>query len=167
MDNGRPGLDPTLVANPSDDETFVAFARLLVDRGASSVLELQRRLQSVYPLARVHLRELAGEPVLIWYVYRDGHWVRSRTLDGRRQEHERAVPDPREDLRSTEDSMSRDAERVEALEDQQARLDPEDPRIDALADEVERLSAELRDKAAAERELSEQVGRSSSSGEAG
>jgi hypothetical protein len=68
---------PTLVANPAADEVFAGFAQLLVDHGARSVEELERRLRTSYPQAVVHARELAGEGILIWYVYRDGHWVGS------------------------------------------------------------------------------------------
>jgi len=68
---------PTLVANPANDRVFADFAQLLVDDGATSVRELERRLRVAYPNAVVHARELAAEPVLIWYVYREGHWVRA------------------------------------------------------------------------------------------
>jgi hypothetical protein len=64
-----------LVTNPAEDDVFAAFARLLVDHGTSSIEELQRRLRVAYPKAVVHPRELVDEPFLIWYVYRDGHWV--------------------------------------------------------------------------------------------
>jgi hypothetical protein len=72
---------PTLVANPADDQVFAAFAQLVVDHGTSSITDFQRRLRTVYPHATVHARELAGEALLVWYVYRDGHWVRPSRLD--------------------------------------------------------------------------------------
>jgi hypothetical protein len=72
---------PTLVVNPADDRVFAAFAQLVVDHGTSSITDFQRRLRSVYPSATVHARELAGEPLQVWYVYRDGHWVRPARLD--------------------------------------------------------------------------------------
>ena len=68
-------MKPTLVVNPAYDGVFAAYAQVLVDHGAASSDELERRVRTVYPRAVVHARELAAEPVLIWYVYRDGHWV--------------------------------------------------------------------------------------------
>ena len=70
-------MDPILVTNPADDDLFRDFARTLVDHGAETADELQRRLRVVYPDAVVHARELANEPILMWYAYRDGHWIRS------------------------------------------------------------------------------------------
>jgi 16S rRNA G966 N2-methylase RsmD len=67
------------------------------------------------------------------------------------------MPDPREDLRSTEESISRDAEQVVTLEEEKAALDPADPRVDRLSEQVERVAARLHHKAAAERELSEEI----------
>jgi hypothetical protein len=67
------------------------------------------------------------------------------------------MSDPREDLRSTEDSIRRDAERVKSLEDEKAALDPEDPRVAELSKQIERVTAGLQDKGAAERELSEEI----------
>jgi hypothetical protein len=71
-------MKPILVINPAEDAVFAAFSHVLVDHGADEIGQLQRRLRTVYPAAVVHMRELASEPFLIWYVYRDGHWVRSR-----------------------------------------------------------------------------------------
>ena len=68
-------MRPTLVVNPADDGVFAAFSQIIVDHGALTIDELERGLRSVYPQAAVHERQLAAEPILIWYVYRDGHWV--------------------------------------------------------------------------------------------
>ncbi|MEA2609999.1 MAG: hypothetical protein QOJ75_2242 [Chloroflexota bacterium] len=65
--------------------------------------------------------------------------------------------DPQDDLRSTEESIRRDAERVKSLEEEKARLDPRDPHVARLSEQIERVTVGLRDKAAAERELSEQI----------
>jgi hypothetical protein len=73
---------PSLVSNPSDDATFAAHVDRLVERGAASPPELERGLRDVYPRATVHQRELAGERILVWYVYREGHWVRSTSQVG-------------------------------------------------------------------------------------
>jgi hypothetical protein len=67
------------------------------------------------------------------------------------------MPDSQEDLRATEESIRGDAERVKGLEEEKAALDPKDPRVQELSEEVGRLSASLEDKATAERELSEDI----------
>jgi hypothetical protein len=74
-------MKPTLVVNPRSDTMFVSFADMLVEHGAASPAELEERLRAEYPDAVVHARILVGEPVTIWYVYRDGRWVPSRTGD--------------------------------------------------------------------------------------
>lgn len=78
---------PTLVVNPAADGVFVEFAETVVEHGVASPAELERRLRVVYPQAAVHRRELVAEPWDVWYVYRDGHWVRSaeRARSGTRQ----------------------------------------------------------------------------------
>ena len=68
-------MRPTLILNPADDEGFSAAAHAIMDEGVANEGELERRLRLHYPLATVHARELAAEPILMWYVYRDGHWV--------------------------------------------------------------------------------------------
>jgi hypothetical protein len=77
MSNGE-SRTPTLVVNPADDAVFTAFVLVLVDHGAVAIRDLESRLRTVYPHAAVHARELSAEPILIWYVYRDGRWVDSR-----------------------------------------------------------------------------------------
>jgi hypothetical protein len=67
------------------------------------------------------------------------------------------MPTPREDLRSTEASIRKDAERVRDLEDEKAALDEADPRVVVLSEQVEQLAARLQAKATAERELSEEI----------
>ena len=65
------------------------------------------------------------------------------------------MDDPRDDLRATQESIRKDTDRLKALEDQKASLDPGDERVPELSDQAERLSKELRDKTAAERDLAE------------
>jgi hypothetical protein len=72
-------LNPILVINPPEDDVFAAFAKVVVDDGVSSTGELERRLRPIYSKAVVHARELSSEPFVIWYVYRDGHWIDART----------------------------------------------------------------------------------------
>jgi hypothetical protein len=112
----RETMRRTLVVNPAADRVFSEFARMIVDHGAVSTYELERRLRGVYPNAVVHARELVDEPILVWYVYRDGHWVDTRTIV--------AQPGAQEgDARPTRGSSSdrgidsRRPERVKGLED--------------------------------------------------
>ena len=69
---------PILVVNPADDDVFGEFAQVLVNDGACSTGELERRLRPIYARAVVHARELSSEPFVIWYVYREGQWVNPR-----------------------------------------------------------------------------------------
>jgi hypothetical protein len=67
---------PTIVRNPADD---LDFARAIEDAMAGGVAEpheAQRRLRQVYPRAVVRRRELAGEHLDVWYIYREGRWIR-------------------------------------------------------------------------------------------
>jgi hypothetical protein len=64
---------------------------------------------------------------------------------------------PHDDLRSTEQSILYDAQRVKELEGEKADMDPTDPRVGPLAERIERLATELQGKTAAERELIEEV----------
>ncbi|HEV7810183.1 MAG TPA: hypothetical protein VGO64_06275 [Candidatus Limnocylindrales bacterium] len=68
---------PTLVLNPPDDEAFRVLALGLVEDGFATPDRLERELRRHYPAAIVRRRELAGERNDIWYVYRDGRWVRT------------------------------------------------------------------------------------------
>ena len=52
------------------------FAIGLVNDGTIEPAMLQDCLRGRYPRALVRPRELAGEQTQIWYVYRDGHWIR-------------------------------------------------------------------------------------------
>jgi hypothetical protein len=72
---------PTLVTNPADDVAFRDAAETALQEG-QSVTELQAILRAAYPLAVVRARDLAGERPVVWYVYRDGHWV------GRHDQHQ-------------------------------------------------------------------------------
>ena len=68
-------MRPTLVINPMTDRAFVALAEELVEGGVATTEALESALRVRYPRAAVHARDLAGEPITIWYVYRDGHWT--------------------------------------------------------------------------------------------
>ena len=67
------------------------------------------------------------------------------------------MPDPREDLRATEESIVADATRVVALEEKKMKLDPGDPRVDELSSQIERIAGGIEDKAKAEQALSGEI----------
>ena len=67
---------PTLIVNPVADREFSRFANAQLD-AAQTAEQLQALLRVRYPEAVVHARELSGERILVWYVYRDGHWLSS------------------------------------------------------------------------------------------
>jgi hypothetical protein len=67
------------------------------------------------------------------------------------------MPDERDDLRATEESILNDTHQLRDLEEQKSTLDPEDERVPELSAQVERVSTELRDKTGAERELAERI----------
>lgn len=66
---------PTLVLNPRGDSAFVSRTRALA-AAVTSPTELESALRRAYPRARVVPRDLSGEYVTMWYVYRDGRWIR-------------------------------------------------------------------------------------------
>ena len=65
---------PHLITNPAHDDQFRRFAHTLREHQERPD-ELESALRERYPAAVVHERVLSGEPWLVWYVYRDGHWV--------------------------------------------------------------------------------------------
>jgi hypothetical protein len=65
-----------LVLNPPDDDAFRGTALDLLGDGVEEPSALETALRRTYPNAVVRPRELAGERTEIWYVYRDGRWVR-------------------------------------------------------------------------------------------
>jgi hypothetical protein len=71
------------------------------------------------------------------------------------------MPDPIEDLRSTQESILEDAETVLAMEREKSELDPPDPRVGEISDRIKDKTTELNSKAAAEQELSAEIRRES------
>lgn len=67
---------PTIVANPSGDLRFRARIDALLMVDGTRARDLEAALRAEYPAAVVRPRALAGERLEIWYVYRDGHWIR-------------------------------------------------------------------------------------------
>ena len=65
----------TIVRNPASDAAFERAIAALVDEGIRDPDVFQARLAERYPLVLVRPRELDGESLGTWYVYRDGHWI--------------------------------------------------------------------------------------------
>jgi hypothetical protein len=72
-----PRRRPIVVVNPSNDVRFREIVDRFVATGGSRPDDLEVALRTRYPAAVVRPRELAGERFEVWYVYRDGHWIRS------------------------------------------------------------------------------------------
>lgn len=68
---------PLVVANPPGDTAFRSLIDRILLASAGSPDDLQAALRAHYPKAVVRRRELADEMFEVWYVYRDGHWIRS------------------------------------------------------------------------------------------
>ena len=68
---------PIIIANPSGDPPFRAMIDAFLSSAGRRPEDLEVALRTRYPLAVVRPRGLAGERVEVWYVYRDGHWIRS------------------------------------------------------------------------------------------
>ena len=68
---------PNLITNPADDRAFRETAEDALREG-QSVNDLQQTLRRDYPRCVVRARDLSGERPVVWYVYRDGHWVAGR-----------------------------------------------------------------------------------------
>jgi hypothetical protein len=67
---------PFLFVNPRSDSEFVSFANACF-QDATTPRRLEEALRERYPNAIVRPRLLDGEPVGVWYAYRDGRWVPS------------------------------------------------------------------------------------------
>ena len=67
------------------------------------------------------------------------------------------MPDARDDLRATSDSILSDTDRLATLEERKRALDPADPEVLALSVQIEELSVRLRQQATAERQIAEEI----------
>lgn len=67
------------------------------------------------------------------------------------------MTNPRDDLKATEQSIHRDAKRIAELEEQKASLDPTDPAVEQISDQVQEAARSLTDKTTAEQELVEEI----------
>ena len=80
-----PSRPPSLIVNPADDLRFASAVRVEMANGATTPAALADALRLEYPDVLVRPRDLAGDPMATWYVYRDGHWS---PVMGSRERHE-------------------------------------------------------------------------------
>jgi hypothetical protein len=71
-------MRPVLVLNPPDDTAFESSVQDALGTQPEDFRAFQNALRRSYASAAVHVREIADEPTVIWYVYRDGRWVGPR-----------------------------------------------------------------------------------------
>jgi hypothetical protein len=69
---------PLLFINPIDDDEFRSAVGVAFGPSSQTVVGLQAALRKSYPTAVVRPRDLQGAAEVVWYVYRDGHWVPRR-----------------------------------------------------------------------------------------
>jgi hypothetical protein len=72
-----PGRSPVIIANPPGDREFRRMIESVLLSGGWRPHDLEKVLRTRYPNAVVRPRELEAERIAVWYVYRDGHWIRS------------------------------------------------------------------------------------------
>ena len=70
----------------------------------------------------------------------------------------------REDLASTAASLQHDAQQVAEIEDEKQSLDVDDPKVDRLSTEAERLAVQIQHKSRIERDLAAEGPETSSEG---
>jgi hypothetical protein len=68
------------------------------------------------------------------------------------------MPDAKRDLRATSEAIRDDAQLLADLEAKKLSLDPADPEVDKLSVVIQELVRRIGHKAAAERELAEEIG---------
>ena len=67
------------------------------------------------------------------------------------------MTNPRDDLKATEQAIHRDAKKIAELEEQKSSLDPTDPAVEQISNQVQKTAQSLTDKTAAEQELVEEI----------
>ena len=72
--------------------------------------------------------------------------------------------DQEQDLRATEEDIAADSMRLAALERDKAGLEPDDPRLNELSAEGERLARRIVPKTVAERDIADELAGSANSG---
>ncbi len=68
------GDKPTIICNPGGDAEFAAAVENAMTEGVTAS-GLQEQLRVRYPQVVVRPRDLTGERGLVWYAYREGHWI--------------------------------------------------------------------------------------------
>jgi hypothetical protein len=63
------------VINPRSDAEFAARVTELIDAGVDTPTALEVALRPRHPRVAVRDRGLSNEAAVVWYIYRDGHWV--------------------------------------------------------------------------------------------
>jgi len=71
------GRRPVIIANPPGDREFRHMIDSARVSGRWRPQDLEKMLRTRYANAVVRPRELEAERIEVWYVYRDGHWIRS------------------------------------------------------------------------------------------
>jgi hypothetical protein len=74
------------------------------------------------------------------------------------------MPDLQGDLRATAEDIAADAAELKAVEEEKATLDAEDPRVQELSAEGERLARQLVPKTVAEREITDEIAEGNATG---
>jgi TRAP-type mannitol/chloroaromatic compound transport system substrate-binding protein len=72
-------------------------------------------------------------------------------------EHHPQMTDQRDDLRATEQAIHHDATTIAELEEQKAKLEPTDPKVEQISDQIQEIARSLTDKTAAEQELVDEI----------
>ena len=67
---------PTIIRNPANDREFEGAIEAALAEGVRDPRDLEIRLRARYPRVLVRPRELDAESIPMWYVYREGRWVR-------------------------------------------------------------------------------------------
>jgi hypothetical protein len=67
---------PTIIRNPADDREFERALEEALRADSNDPAAVEARLRERYPRAVVRQRDLEAEPTAMWYVYREGRWVR-------------------------------------------------------------------------------------------
>jgi hypothetical protein len=67
------------------------------------------------------------------------------------------IDEAHDDLMATSESISADAERLQAIEAQKRALQPGDARLDDLAEEAERIAREIAVKTTIETDIAETI----------
>lgn len=67
---------PTIIRNPAGDRAFAEAIDGILQSGVLDPAAAEARLRERYPLAVVRPRDLEDETTWVWYVYREGRWIR-------------------------------------------------------------------------------------------